>query len=254
MFLDITLNDAKLMRNIVEALTAIVDEAKFHAGDFGWEVLAMDPSRSAMVDFAMPRDSFDNFENEGELSFGVNLRELMDVLKLAGGEDSLRMKIDPDSGRLSIELTGSSSRKEFKLSLLDLGGEGGKRLKIPFDFKMEISSALYTDIVKTAEAGGEQVVIEATDELVTISSSTPSREVKFEIPKDSPEVMEFKVDTTELPVKASYSLKYLKDFQKATKISDMVSIEFSTDKPMKLTFPINNGGHISYAVAPRLEY
>ncbi len=254
MYLDVYLNDAKLLRNVIEALTAIVDEAKFHAGDFGWEVLAMDPSRSAMVDFAMPRDAFDEFKNEGDMSFGINLRELMDILKLAGGDDSLRMKIEPDSGRLSIELQGSSSRREFKMSLLDLGGEGGRRLKIPFEFKMEISTHLYTDMVRTAEAGGEQVIIIADSDKITITSSTPSREIKFEIPKDSPDVMEFKIEGDSNEIKASYSLKYLRDFQKATKLSDVVSFEFSTDKPMKLTFPIPGGGHIAYAVAPRLEY
>ncbi len=253
------LGDSRLVRKIVESIFAIEDEVVFTVNESGWEVLAMHPARSAMVDFFLPREVFDEFtlENENDgLSFGVNLRELLEVLKLAKREDSLRMQVVPGNGRLVLRLTSSSSRKEFHLPLVYLGGEVPKKLKIPFDFKVVFSTDLYRDIAKTAGAGGERVVFEATESQLVVKSSTYTREVRLVIPKDSPKVFSFSVSVggDYLPVTAAYSTNFLKDFQKATGVSDEVTFEFSTKKPMRLTFPIPGGGHIAYALAPRLEY
>ncbi|MEM1689944.1 MAG: DNA polymerase sliding clamp, partial [Thermofilaceae archaeon] len=56
------------------------------------------------------------------------------------------------------------------------------------------------------------------------------------------------------PSYSSYSLEYLDEIVgKAYRISDLVTIEFSTNKPLCLTFDIAAGGILRFFLAPRME-
>ncbi len=84
---------------------------------------------------------------------------------------------------------------------------------------------------------------------MSASSDKGDVEVKFE--KEG-EVM-FEYDLKE-PATAKYSLDYLVDtVSKAYRISDIVTIEFATQKPIALTFEIPMGGKLTYYIAPMIE-
>ena len=53
--------DAKLLRDMVTAISTLIDEATFNITTEGIKLRAMDPSRVAMVDFAWPKTVFDEY-------------------------------------------------------------------------------------------------------------------------------------------------------------------------------------------------
>ncbi|MEM3616171.1 MAG: DNA polymerase III sliding clamp, partial [Candidatus Methanomethylicia archaeon] len=55
------------------------------------------------------------------------------------------------------------------------------------------------------------------------------------------------------PSSSTYSLNYLEDLVKTSKASEILTLEFSNDMPMKLSFELPNNGRITYYLAPRIE-
>ncbi len=67
--------------------------------------------------------------------------------------------------------------------------------------------------------------------------------------KGDAEVLELKVGTES---KATYSIDYLNSISKAMgSIADTIQVEFSTKKPVRLTFALNSqGGQLQFFLAP----
>ncbi|MBI4896284.1 MAG: DNA polymerase sliding clamp, partial [Candidatus Aenigmarchaeota archaeon] len=55
------------------------------------------------------------------------------------------------------------------------------------------------------------------------------------------------------PVRARYSLDYLKKMIKGRKLSNTASIEMGTDYPMKLEFSVPEKIRLGFILAPRIE-
>src|SRR5436309_6668587 len=57
-----TMNDARLFRNLIGAISSLIEEADFNATPEGIKLRSMDPSHIAMVDFEWPKAAFDTYE------------------------------------------------------------------------------------------------------------------------------------------------------------------------------------------------
>jgi len=54
--------------------------------------------------------------------------------------------------------------------------------------------------------------------------------------------------------KSTFSLNYLSEMVRAaSNLSDVVSLEFSTDMPVRLNFEMPSKGKLQYYLAPRIE-
>jgi hypothetical protein len=54
-------------------------------------------------------------------------------------------------------------------------------------------------------------------------------------------------------VRARYSIEYLKKMIQAAKLAEKVSIEFSKDYPLKLSFKVIDKLSLEFILAPRVE-
>ena len=62
-----------------------------------------------------------------------------------------------------------------------------------------------------------------------------------------------KIITADQPVRARYSLDYLKKIFMARKLSDTAKIAMATDYPMKVQFEVPNKMRLAFVLAPRVE-
>ena len=60
----IRVSDAKLVRDAVTAISTLIDEGTFNVDSDGIRLRSMDPSRVAMVDFAMQKTVFDEYASD----------------------------------------------------------------------------------------------------------------------------------------------------------------------------------------------
>ena len=241
--------DARDWRYLIESLETIIEEANFVADSEGLRLRALDPSRIAMVDLFLPRESFTTYEiDEEQMRIGVNFEDFNKILKRAKAQDKVLCKVE--GGRLRVTLAGKAERT-FSLPLLDIVGEELPVPRVSFDVMAKMVSDTLRDAVKEAGLVSDSVkfIGEERELKVEARSDKGEWEAIFSLEKGS--LIEYEVKQ---PAQSSYSLTYLDDIiGKAYRISDLVTVEFSTNKPVCLTFDIAGGGTLKFFLAPRLE-
>lgn len=243
-------SDTKTFKSVLDAISAIVDEATFTVGPDGIRLRAMDPSRVAMIDFEMRKTSFDEYEADEETKMCVNLSELKKVLKRAGKDDIIELSLDEGSNSLLVRVRGRYTRA-FTLPILESSEEEIPEPKITFNAKVTLTADDFYETLKDAELVSDNVRIEADGENFIMNAKGDVTGAKIEIKKGSDALISMEVKE---PSKATFSLSYLTDIVKAASdTSDVVTLEFSTDMPLRLDFRQRYDGKLMYLLAPRIE-
>jgi proliferating cell nuclear antigen len=241
--------DAKLWKNIVDALSGLVDEVVFIADEKSLHARAMDPSHVAMVNFELPKMAFGEYECSGEVKLGINLEDMSRIMRRAGGGDELELSLDPEKNRLSVTFRGTSIRT-FRIGLLDLTHEETPVPSITFNAEIKMTADALKEALKDAEVVSDHVTVEASPEDLEISAAGDTGGVEVKLDKSSDALLELNVTENS---SAMYALSYLMDMMKAAAASDTVTVQFSTSMPIKLEFNIIGGGNLTYWLAPRIE-
>jgi proliferating cell nuclear antigen len=209
----------------------------------------MDPSRVAMVDMDLPKAAFEAFECAAETPIGVNFEDMKNIMKRAGSNEKLELEKADDEARLKIRYRGKSSRT-FSLPLLDLSKDELSAPRIPFNATIKMPAGSLMEAIKDAEVVSDFVKITADEGKIRINASGDRGEVDVLITKESGEVLSMELKEG---AHALYSLTYLSKMMVASSQSEIASIMFSTDMPMRLDFNLASGGKIVYYLAPRME-
>lgn len=240
--------DARDWKYLIQSLEAIIDEANFVADEEALRLSALDPSRIAMVDLYIPREAFNMYEVEGEVRIGVNFDDLNKILRRAKKEDRVVMAVE--GGRLRITLSGKAERT-FSLPLIDIVGEELPTPRITFDVSAKMLSDTLRDALKDAEMVSDTTRFIGEESELKIVAKSDKGELEAKFSMEAGSLLEYEVKQ---PSAASYSLNYLNDIVgRAYRVSDVVTVEFSTNKPLSLTFDIAGGGVLRYYLAPRME-
>lgn len=236
---------AEKLKDSIESISTLVDEARFRITPEGLSVKAVDPANVAMVSFELSKDAFDSFEaTEGEL--GIDLTKLTGVMEMADKSDIIEIELDEASHKLIVRMRGlaytmslldpSSIRKEPKVPSLDLPahivirGEDIKRA------------------VKAAEKVSDYMSMGVRGNVFFMEAEGDTDKVLVELGKEQ------LIDLQATDAKSLFSLDYLSDMSKILGKSSEVTIDLGKDFPLKIRIKIAEGhGEVSYMLAPRVE-
>lgn len=239
---------AKEFAYIVDAVAALVDEAEFVVRRDGLYLRMLDMSRTAMVDLAIPREAFEEFPDVEELRVGLNLKDLMKILRRIKKGD--KIAIEPGEGRVRVKLVGKSTRS-VALRPVELIPEEMPRPKFTVAATLRVTSAVLLTMLRDVAVVGDEVRFEASIDAFVAKGVSDRGEVEVRLERGSEFVYGYEVRE---PASAKYSLDYLlKMAQRGAKISDVATLEFATARPVALTFDLPSGVALTYFLAPRVE-
>jgi len=123
--------------------------------------------------------------------------------------------------------------------------------KVTFKAKIRMTTSSLKDAIDDASIVSDHVRFEATTENLLMKGDGIMGSVSMEIERESDSVLSFEISETS---KAMFSLNYLSNIVKAASaVSEIVTIEFSTDMPVRLDFEMQQEGKLQYYLAPRIE-
>ena len=244
------MNDARLWKNLIGALATIVDEASFDANAEGINLRAMDPSHVAMVDFEWPKIIFEEYVCDEPTKLCINVSEMLKLLRRVEGNESINLELEEKTAKLKMTLKNKYSRV-FRMATLETSTEEVPTPKISFNSTIKITTTCMRNAVDDASTVSDHIQFETTDDKFIITASGYLGSVTIDVGKESEEILGFDVKEAS---KAMFSLSYLSEMIKsASKVSDIVTIEFSKDMPVRLNFELPQSGRLQYYLAPRIE-
>lgn len=238
--------NAGSFKDSIESISRLVDEIKLNIKDEGITSKSADPANVAMVIFKLQKEGFDEFNVEEEMTIGLDLNRLEDILGVASTSDQITMESE-DGSKLSISVSGF----EYNISLLD-PSTIQQEPKVP---DLDLPAEIYIEgnkirkAVRASEKVSDYVILSTENDKFIISAEGDNDSVKMELGSDK--LIDMK---TEEDVRSIFSLDYLSDMSKSIKKASEVQIRLGTDYPVKINFKIaNEDGEIEYLLAPRIE-
>jgi proliferating cell nuclear antigen len=236
--------DANVFRSIFDVLGKIIDEAKLNFTEEGMRVRAMDPANVALIDIKFPRESFTEYEIEGEATVGLNLSIVLKLLKRAKRGD--RLDIEADGERVKISIIGVIKR-EFELRNLEVITPEIPEASLELDIKLSLLVDPLRQALKDLELVGETVTLTYDGEEKVILSGKSETRYTMELTKESGALIDLEAKNKG---EATYSVDYLLNVLSLVKVADTVRLEFSNQMPLRLEFDLPAGGSVTYLLAP----
>ena len=78
--MNLVFEDAQTFKRCIDAIAVLVEEAEFTLSDQGLTLKATDPSQISMIDFVLPKASFKEFPEAGNLKIGLDLGYLSQIM------------------------------------------------------------------------------------------------------------------------------------------------------------------------------
>ncbi len=243
-------SDAKPLRDMTTAISILVDEATFKIDPDGLKLRAMDPSRVAMIDFEWPKTIFEEYVCQEPTKICINISELLKLLKRAGKDESVELSLDDKTGKLQIKIMGKYSRN-FTMPTLEASEEEVPTPKISFNVKAKMTTQGLSQAIEDAQLVSDHVRLEAETDKLTLSATGDLMGATITLQKGSDALLDMEAKEAS---KATFSLSYLSEIIKAASAtSDIATIEFSTDMPVRIDFQQVKEGKLTFFLAPRIE-
>jgi len=244
------LADARLWKNLIGAVSTIIDEGSFDVTSEGIRLRAMDPSHIAMVDFEWPKSVFEEYLCDESTKLCINLNEMLKFLKRIESDESIDLAFDPKNARLNFILKSRYTRT-FSMATLELSTEDIPTPKVSFNSITRITTRCLKNSLDDASTVSDQIQFETVENKLTLRAIGDLGTVNVDIEKGSEDLLDLVVKQ---PSKSIYSLTSLSEMVKATQnLSDIVTVEFSTNMPIRLNFELPQQGKLQYYLAPRIE-
>ena len=242
--------DVKLLRDVLTAISTLIDEGTFNISPEGIKLRSMDPSRVAMVDFSMQKSAFDEYASDQDAKVCVNLSELLKLLKRAKRDETLEISLDESASQLIVVIRGKYTRT-FRMPTLEVSEEEVPTPNVTFNAKVTLTTDGLKQSLEDVALVSDHVRIETDGEKFLMSAKGDIMGADIELQKGSDALLSLEVKE---PCKATYPLSYLSDIVKAASAtSEVVDLEFSTDMPVRLDFKQPYDGSLIYYLAPRIE-
>lgn len=242
------LADVSLLTNSISTIAELIDEGIFKISKDGIALTAADRAMVAVVDFKILSTAFEKFELDKDHSVGLNISNLLSVLKRASSEDKATFNLQ--DAKLEIVLE-NASRRRFVLPLLDLGQEEIPPIdQLEFTSMAQLNPRIIESGVADAEVVADSVLFESTPTRFGMRAEGDISSSQLELEKGNEALKELKADGE---IRARYPLDYLKKMIKAAKIADSITLEWGQDYPMKLSFKSVDKVSLTFILAPRVS-
>ncbi|KAF1818076.1 proliferating cell nuclear antigen [Dissoconium aciculare CBS 342.82] len=254
--LEARLEQASLLKKVVDAIKDLVQDCNFDCNDSGIALQAMDNSHVALVSMMLKSESFSPFRCDRNIALGINLTSLTKVLRCAANEDILTMKAEdaPDVVGFTFENAETDRISEYDIKLMDIDQE---HLGIPeteYAATIKMPCAEFQRICRDLSALSESVSIECTKDGVKFTCTgdigNGSITLRSHTNVDKPQ-QNVEINLSE-PVALTFSLKYLVNFCKASGLSDSVKLCLSNEVPLLVEYEISNNSYLRFYLAPKI--
>merc|ERR1712196_423226 len=258
MGLEAQLQQAVLLKKVVDAMKDLCKDVNFDASEKGLQVQSMDSSHVALVSLLLRESAFSDFKCDRPASLGMNVDSLGKILKMCGPNDSLKLRFATDADVVSFQCeSGEDDRiADFELKLMQIESE---HMEIPeqhYKVVAKLPSAEFQKICRDLKEFGETMQVSASKEGIkfSVQGDVGSGNVMLK-PREAEKPEEKVTLSVHEPVTATFALRYLVTFAKAAPLSGTVELGLGPDAPLLVKFDLESAdnGFLQFYLAPKID-
>ncbi|HEY7588172.1 MAG TPA: proliferating cell nuclear antigen (pcna), partial [Thermoplasmata archaeon] len=220
---------ADILKEMVDVVSTLVDEAKFNVGKDSIAVKAVDPAHVAMVDLSLDRSAFEGYKAE-EAELGIDMDKMKEILRLAKAGDVISLNHDEDKNRLVVAV-GNTTRR---MSLVDTAGMSDPKVpSLNLPAKLTVRTDELRQAIRASESVSDHIALKASNEGFEVVSEGDTDTVSHMVSKDMLDELQAKD-----AVRSLFPLDYFSNMVKAISSAQTVTLYLGTDYPVKMEFKI----------------
>jgi len=236
-----------LWRKFITRMKTITEEAKITVNSEGISTLTVDPAHVCMVDMKIPRKDFYKGRDCVNKSIGYKVKEEfdmgIDIFKL---ENTMKLidHYSPFTGYVQDNnLYIDSEKIHKKITLLDTFGMPDVKVpKLELDVRADVKASDLALLVKACDnPASDYITLESDGKQIWGTIFEDEDETKIKLGKD-----------VKGKGKSLYSTDYFAGILHGLSGYKTVTLEFSTDNPIKITGEVYDSGNFEYLLAPRI--
>ncbi len=239
-------DDVRDFKNILTALAKLVDEASLKIKPDGVELIAIDRAHISLVKLQIPKEAFKDYDVQDEFNFGFNTQYLLKILSVSKRKESMELEAE-DPSQVIIRISGGFNR-EYIVRNLDVSPPEVPELNLEFDVNASINSSGFKKAISQISSVSDTILFKADENGITLKSKSET-DVEVEFTKESGGLQDIELSK---PAESTYSCDYLDDILALTKLSGLMKISFSDQKPLQIQFNMESGGNVIYLLAPQM--
>ncbi len=251
--------DAGILKECVEAITAVVDEGRLKIGSNGLNLRAVDPSNVSMVSFQLQSDAFDDYrfssegggenedknENANALVIGMDFQKLLGILGI-GGREQVWLSIDEQAQKLNMRM-GSLA---YTINLLEPSSlrNQPKVPELEFPVQVVMSTEEFRRTIRAAEKIGEHILLGVEGDEFYMEVVGEMDKLRLGLRKEQ------LIHLTPGTLHSLFTLDYISAMSKGMSHAETVTLNLGKDYPLQIEFEVAEGkGKVTYLLAPRVE-
>ncbi len=243
----LTLAEPRFLKDPITIISELVNEARFRITKDSVELVAMDPANVAMVIFKLLSSSFLEYSIKEETELSINLDNLKRILRRASPTDTLTLEVK--DAMLDVTLKGNSKRT-FSIPILELESKDQKVPDLKFAVDVNTSTTILEEAIEDVDVVADSVCLESDGKIFVISAEGDLSQARIEINADESTRIDVK---TPGKAKSRYSIEYLKKMSKGSKLTNDVTLSFSKDYPLKISYKLVDKLLLAFILAPRVD-
>jgi len=257
MMFELTMNDPRAIQGVFDAVAAIIDETEITFNSSGISLTSIDAGRVCLISLKLDKEDFDAYKCDKEVKLGLNIEDLVKILKRSSGSDSIIFQFAEDSNKLVILMQSSEGKKmrKFSITLKDISMPPIKPEsleKISYNNSVTLPIGYLEEAIKDADIYNDTAIVSMTDQALIFRSEGNVGETECVLDKEDSLMTNFIMKDE---AEGTFALKFLNHMLKVSSVPNVSKVELSvsTDQPLKATFNIMGASTIKYFLAPRIE-
>jgi proliferating cell nuclear antigen len=258
MGLEAHLQQAVLLKKVVDAMKDLCKDVNFECSEKGIEVQSMDSSHVALVSVLLREAAFSDFKCDRAASLGMNVDSLGKIFKMVSAGDALKLRWQDGADTVSFQCeSGDDDRiAEFDLKLMQIESEHMEIPEQQYKVITKLPSNEFQKICRDLKEFGETMQMRASKEGITFSvqGDIGTGNVMLK-PRESEKPEERVTLTVHEPVTATFALRYLVNFAKAAPLCSTVELGMGPDAPLMVKYHLESAdnGHMQFYLAPKID-
>jgi len=235
------LQQAALLKKVVDAMKDLCKDINFDCSEKGLEVQSMDSSHVALVSLLLRESAFFDFKCERPTSLGMHVDSLAKILKTCGPNDSLKLRWRAGADIVSFQCeSGDDDRiADFGLQLMQIESEHMEVPEQHYKASARLPSAGFQKICRDLKEYGETMQVKASKEGITFSVHGDVGSGNVILKPREADKPEDKVSlTVHEPVTANVAFRYLVNFAKAAPLCGFVELGLGLDAPLLVKYEL----------------